>query len=256
MKPRVGRHPAEARSGGHVESYYWAGAPEEGRLAITGTEARHIARVMRHKPGDVVRVVDGAGRESELELAEVKSDRVSGTVLSSHASGREPAHRVAVAQAVLKGDKLAQVCEQAVEVGVSEVIPFESRFTVAKLGPAKLERLNAVALAAMKSSTRSVLPQVRPAAGLKGLTARVPEFDQALVAYEDETGPGLAEALDRKAGSVLLVVGPEGGFEPDEIAALKQAGVVSFTLGPRRLRAGTAAVAAATLALGLLGDLG
>jgi 16S rRNA (uracil1498-N3)-methyltransferase len=241
---------------GHVELYYWAGAPEDGKVVIGGPEARHIARVMRHKPGDVVRVADGSGRELEVELAEVKSERVAGRVVSSRRNLREPGHRVAIAQAVLKGDKLAHVCEQAVEVGVSEVIPFESRYTVGRLSPAKLGRLNAISLAAMKSSTRTSLPKVGAAVGLKDVAARAAEFDQALVAYEDETGPGLAEALDRKAGSVLLVVGPEGGFETDEIAALKQAGVISFTLGPRRLRAETAAVAAAALALGLLGDLG
>jgi 16S rRNA (uracil1498-N3)-methyltransferase len=236
--------------------YYWAGVQEDGRLVITGTEARHIARVMRHKPGDIVRVADGAGRESRLELAEVRPEMVTGRVLCSHAGGREPAHQVAVAQAVLKGDKLAQVCEQAVEMGVSEVIPFESRYTIGRLSPAKIERLNAVSLGAMKSSMRTSLPRVGAAVGLRDVAARA-----ALVLVGDErlvklSGPGLAQALDRKAGSVLLVIGPEGGFETDEIAALKEAGVVPFTLGPRRLRAETAAVAAATLALGLLGDLG
>jgi 16S rRNA (uracil1498-N3)-methyltransferase len=252
------RTKSEVRSGGrgHQELYYWAGVQEDGRLVITGTEARHIARVMRHKPGDIVRVADGAGRESRLELAEVRPEMVTGRVLCSHAGGREPAHQVAVAQAVLKGDKLAQVCEQAVEMGVSEVIPFESRYTIGRLSPAKIERLNAVSLGAMKSSMRTSLPRVGAAVGLRDVAARAAEFDQALVAYEDEGGPGLAQALDRKAGSVLLVIGPEGGFETDEIAALKEAGVVPFTLGPRRLRAETAAVAAATLALGLLGDLG
>jgi 16S rRNA (uracil1498-N3)-methyltransferase len=88
------------------------------------------------------------------------------------------------------------------------------------------------------------------------LAAMTGEFDQVLVAYEEETGPGLESVLKRDAGSALLVVGPEGGFEPVEIDALKAAGAVSFSLGPRRLRAETAAVAVAAMTLGLLGDLG
>jgi len=82
------------------------------------------------------------------------------------------------------------------------------------------------------------------------------EFDQVLVAYEDETGVGLDKALKQDARSVLIVVGPEGGFEPAEIEALKSVGAASFSLGPRRLRAETAAVTVAAMTLGLLGDLG
>jgi 16S rRNA (uracil1498-N3)-methyltransferase len=224
---------------GHQELYYWAGEPEDGRLVITGAEARHVARVMRHKPGDIVRFADGSGSEREVELSEVKAERVAGRVLSSRRDSREPRHRVTIAQAILKGDKLAQVCEQVTELGVCEVVPFESRYTVARLSPARLARLNAVAMAAMKSSTRTVLPVVKAPVRLTDLAGRAGEFHQALVAYEEEAGPGLAQVLDRKAGSVLLAVGPEGGFETDEIAALKAAGFVSFSLGPRRLRAET-----------------
>jgi 16S rRNA (uracil1498-N3)-methyltransferase len=82
------------------------------------------------------------------------------------------------------------------------------------------------------------------------------EFEQVLVAYEDETGPGLGAVLKHDVRSALVVVGPEGGFEPAEVDALRAAGAVTFSLGPRRLRAETAAVAVAAMTLGLLGDLG
>jgi 16S rRNA (uracil1498-N3)-methyltransferase len=239
-----------------LESYYSPKPPADGQLVITGSEARHIARVMRHKVGNVIGVVDGAGTEYEVELTEVKTDRVAGRVLGSRTGAREPKHRVTIAQAVLKGDRLSQVCEQATELGVSRVIPMQTARTVGRLSAARLERLRSVALAALKSSTRTVLPRIDAAIGLGALAATTGEFDQALVAYEEETGPGLEAALKRDAGSVLIVIGPEGGFEPDEIGALKAAGVVSFSLGPRRLRAETAAVAVAAMTFGLLGDLG
>ncbi len=236
--------------------YYSPNPPRDGRLVITGPEARHIARVMRHEAGDRISVTDGAGTEHEVELVEVRADKVAGRVLSSRKGAREPGHRVAIAQAVLKGDKLAQVCEQATELGVSEVIPVQTARTVGRLSAVKVERLRGVSLSALKSSTRTALPRIGDAVKMDGLAARTGEFDQALVAYEEESGPGLADVLDRKAESVVLVVGPEGGFEPDEIGALKAAGAVTFSLGPRRLRAETAAVAVAAMALGLLGDLG
>ncbi len=241
---------------GHHESYFWPEPPADGQLVITGSEARHIARVMRHKVGNMIGVVDGAGTEYEVELVEARAVRVAGRVLSTKSGAREPKHRVTIAQAVLKGDKLARVCEQATELGVTRIIPVQTARTVGRLSAAKLERLRAVSLAALKSSTRTVLPRIDVATELGELLATSSEFDQVLVAYEEETGPGMGEVLDRKAASVLLVVGPEGGFEPAEIDALQAAGAVSFSLGPRRLRAETAAVAVAAMALGLLGDLG
>ncbi len=241
---------------GHRESYFWPEPPEDGMLTITGPEARHISRVMRHEVGDVIGVVDGVGGEHQVELTAVRADRVVGRVLANTRCAREPKHRVAVAQAVLKGDHLAQVCAQATELGVNRIIPFASARTVGRLSPARVERLRAVTLAALKSSTRTVLPTIDAPVGLDELRNLTAEFDQVLVAYEDETGAGLGTALKRDAQSVLIVVGPEGGFEPAEIGVLKDFGATPFALGPRRLRAETAAIAAVTMAFGLLGDLG
>jgi 16S rRNA (uracil1498-N3)-methyltransferase len=238
------------------DSYYSPSAPKDGMLTITGPEARHISRVMRHEVGNVIGVVDGAGGEHKVELTAVRADRVVGRVLSNTSRAREPKHQVAIAQALLKGDHLAQVCAQATELGVSHVIPFKSARTVGRLSPARLDRLRSVSLAALKSSTRAVLPKIDAAVEFERLLKMDGEFDQVLVAYEDEVGAGLGAALKRAARSVLVVVGPEGGFEPSEIGALKAAGAVSFTLGPRRLRAETAAIAVAAMTLGLLGDLG
>ncbi|MBM3331741.1 16S rRNA (uracil(1498)-N(3))-methyltransferase [candidate division WOR-3 bacterium] len=240
----------------HSESYFTRNAPAGGQIVITGPEARHIARVMRRDVGSVMSVVDGAGTEYQVELTAVRADRVVGRVLGTRAGVREPKHRVAIAQAVLKGDHLAQVCSQATELGVSRVAPFLSARVVGRLSPARLERLRAVSLAALKSSTRTVLPTIDAPVEFDSLLKLSSEFDQVLVAYEDETGPGLQAVLKRDASSFLVVVGPEGGFEPLEVEALKGAGAMSFSLGPRRLRAETAAVAVAAVTLGLLGDLG
>ncbi len=241
---------------GHRESYFWPEPPKDGLVVITGPEARHISRVTRHEVGSVIGVVDGAGTEHEVELTSVRADRVVGRILSVARGAREPKHTVAIAQAVLKGDHLAQVCGQATELGVSRIIPFQSARTVGRLSPAKLERLRAVSMAALKSSTRTVLPAIDAPVEFSRLLELGREFDQALMAYEDETGAGLNDLLKRDARSVLLIVGPEGGFEPVEVEALRSIGASSFSLGPRRLRAETAAVTVAVLTLGLLGDLG
>lgn len=240
----------------HCESYYTRSVPADGQIVITGAEARHIARVMRRGVGSVMTVVDGIGTEYQVELTAVKADRVAGRVLSTRVDAREPGHRVAIAQAILKGDHMAQVCAQATELGVSRVTPFLCSRVVCRLSSPRLDRLRAVSLAALKSSTRTVLPVIDVPFEFDRLLRLSGEFDQVLLAYEDETRAGLGAVLNRDAGSVLVVVGPEGGFDPAEVDALKAAGAKSFSLGPRRLRAETAAIAAAAMTLGLLGDLG
>jgi 16S rRNA (uracil1498-N3)-methyltransferase len=236
---------------------FFAEPAEDGAVVFGAVEARHISRVLRHRPGDRVSVTDGTGVEYDVELTAVGPKAVTGRVLGRSESPREPAHRLTLAQAVLKGEHLAQACAQATELGIASFIPLLTARTVGRYGPSRYERLKKVTLAALKSSTRTRLPAIEARAlTLEELLERRTGFGQALVAYEDETGPDLAQVLDRQAGSVLLVVGPEGGFEPEEVARLKAAGVTSFTMGPRRLRAETAAVAVTAMALQLLGDLG
>jgi 16S rRNA (uracil1498-N3)-methyltransferase len=229
----------------------------DGSVTFAADEARHISRVLRHRPGDRVSVTDGQGVEYDVELTAVGPRGVSGQVLARRVGAREPSHRVALAQAVLKGEHLSQACAQATELGVAEFIPFVSERTVGRYGPGRFDRLQKVALAALKSSTRTRLPVIgQRALTVAELAQRGREFDRAMVAYEESAGAGMAELLERQAGSVLLVVGPEGGFTPGEIDRLTGSGFAVFTLGPRRLRAETAAAAVTAAALSLLGDLG
>jgi len=239
-----------------TELYYSVARPDNGRLAIDGAEARHISRVMRHRRGDRIAVTDGAGCEYGIELESVGTERVVGRVVETGVMQREPAHRLALAQAVLKGDKLDQVCEQATELGICALIPLRTERTIGRLGERKHSRLRSAALAGLKSSTRTVLPQIDVEHDLAALARRTGEFDQALVAYEEERGAGLVDVIRRDARSVLVVVGPEGGFTSDEVETLKRSRMTSFSLGPRRLRAETAAVATVAAVLQMLGDLG
>lgn len=239
-----------------TELYYCIARPDDGRLAIDGTEARHISRVMRHRRGDRIAVTNGGGSEYELELETVEVDRVIGRVVETGVMRREPGHWLVLAQAVLKGGKLEQVCEQATELGIGALIPLRTERTIGRMGERKPERLRCAALAGMKSSTRTVLPDIDVEHDLAALARRTAEFDQVLVAYEEERGAGLADVIRLDARSILIVVGPEGGFTSDEVEMLKRSGATSFSLGPRRLRAETAAVAVVAAALQMLGDLG
>ncbi len=238
-----------------MELYYSPTLFDEKRVRLTGPEARHISRVLRHRAGDVIWVTDGRGRECEVLLDSIGRDLVTGNVQKTRVRPREPVHRIGLAQAVLKGDKLSQVCEAATELGITEFIPVRTARTVSRLSGPRLQRLRQVALAAMKSSTGTVLPEIGPGVDLEGLLQAAGRYDQTLVAYEEERCSELASVLKPDAGSLLIVIGPEGGFEPDEVARLKQVGAGSFTLGPRRLRAETAGVVAVAAVLQLLGEM-
>ncbi len=240
-----------------MELYYLSDlGAKNGTVTIIGPEARHISRVLRHVPGDRVYATDGLGAEYELELCELSLEKVIGKVLGRRVRPRQPDCRLTLAQVIINGDRRARVVEEVTQLGVSEVIPLKTRRTVGGLSDVKLARLRKVATEAMKCSTRTVLPEIGQVMELNELAGRVAEYEFAGVAYEGEQDYGLADVFNRRAESVLLVVGPEGGFEPDEVTALKAAGARCFSMGPRRLRAETAGVAAAVLALQLLGELG
>ncbi|OYD14180.1 hypothetical protein CH330_09225 [candidate division WOR-3 bacterium JGI_Cruoil_03_51_56] len=240
-----------------MELFFLAGSrPVAGNVIFDGAEAHHISRVLRHQPGDRIYATDGLGAEYELELRRVEPARVIGAILSSRFRPREPGCRLTIAPGIIKGDRLRRVVEGITQLGVSEVIPLRTRRTVAGLSEKRLDRLRKVAVGAMKCSTRTVLPRICDAMELNELANRIGGYDLALVAYEEEQNLGLADVLIPGAESVLLVVGPEGGFEPEEVNVLVAAGARCFSMGPRRFRAETAGVVAVALVLQLLGELG
>ncbi len=237
-----------------MELFFCPERPVHGRVELRGAEAGHISRVLRHRPGDLIHVTDGQGSEYEVVLDSVTRERVSGTVKKTRVRPREPRQRIGLAQAVLKGDKLARVCEGATELGITQFIPAVTARTVGRLGEARRARLRQVALAALKSSTGTMLPDITPVTDLEGLVGLAEQYDQTVVGYEEERCARLSSVLRPDAGSVLVVIGPEGGFEPQEISFLSRAGAGVFTLGPRRLRAETAGVVAVGAVMQLLDE--
>lgn len=228
---------------------------EKGEAVIAGQEARHIAKVLRHKPGDEIFGTNGRGEEFKMVIKNIQPERVLVNVLEKKQGQREPQHALTLAPAVLKGNKLSLVVEAVTELGVKEIIPFISTRVIGRMGMRKLQRLQAVAINGMKTALRTFLPGIRPIIQLESLIGSFKDFDQVVVAYEKERGKNLAQALNSQVKSVLLLVGPEGGFTDEEADCMQKAGAALFSLGPRRLKAETAAIAATVLCLNLLSDL-
>lgn len=227
-------------------------------LRITGQDARHIERVLRHRVGDSLTVCDGNGCERQCAITAFSGGEV---LLSGGAPVPSPVEnpfRLALYMGLPKGDKAERVLKAAVELGVNDVTFFLSSFCVArpdgKARKSRLERYQKIALEAAKQSGRAVLPSVHPFLDFDEMLAQAAGFDRAVLFYEHGGAP-LPDVLADSPASVALVTGCEGGFSPEEAAAAKAAGLSLCTLGKRILRCETAPVAALSAVNLLLGGL-
>lgn len=222
------------------------------RVELPRDEAEHLNRVMRLKAGDVVRVFDGRGREFEGRVESVARSAVSVTLGTEVQPAPEPRVSVVLAQAVLKGDAMDQVVRDAVMLGVTRVVPLATSRCEARVerlvASGRVERWQRIAVASSKQCGRAVVPEVGAPDGLGACLsahAGAPRYllaEPSLEAARAVAFRGLAclPAPDR----ALLLVGPEGGWAPEEVQRALAEGCEAITLGPRTLRADAAAVIA------------
>jgi 16S rRNA (uracil1498-N3)-methyltransferase len=228
------------------------------RVELPEHTAHHAREVLRLRSGDVVHVFDGAGSEFEAVLDEVSRRTVSARVRRNVSARPESPLRLVLAVSPLKGDRMELVVQKATELGVAEIWPVVTFRTDAAARPAlkgsRGERWGRVASGAAEQCGRAVVPHVPPTTTLEGLLAR--PFDGARIALLETQGhPPLASLHLDPASPLLLLVGPAGGFEEAESEELRAAGFAAASLGPRVLRAETAAVAAVAIAQATWGDL-
>lgn len=242
-----------------VPRFHVKAAAPGARVELPEHSAHHAREVLRLRAGAAVRVFDGAGSEFEGMLHEVSRRTVS--VHLGHALPACAESRLCLVLAVspLKGDRMEVVVQKATELGVTEIWPVVTARTDAAARPAlrgsRGERWDRVAAGASEQCGRAVVPQIAPTTTLDALLAR--PFEGARVALLETPGhPLLGTAALAPAQPLLLLVGPAGGFEPKERAALQDAGFQAVSLGPRILRAETAAIAAVAIAQATWGDLG
>lgn len=214
-------------------------------LSFPPEEAAHIRRVLRKKKGDIVHAVDGTGNVFEAELLTVSAETVEARILSKRRRVGEPSATVTLAQAVIKGDRFDWVVEKAAELGVARLIPVTSRYTQLGGNAKKTARWQRIALAAMKQCGRSILPEITETKNFSRTVSLGADFDLRLIAH---AGPGSRPVPElipdnyRGVPRIFLLVGPEGGFSPEEIEEARGQGFWPVSLGPRRLRSETAAV--------------
>lgn len=234
-----------------------AGAAYPGDVVtLEGAEAHHAATVRRVRVGEEVTVGDGAGTWL-TGACETVSPREVVVRVAERSEVPAAAPRLALAQALAKGDRDELAIQAATELGVDEVVPWQAARSVSRWEGLKAQkgraRWEGIVREAAKQAHRAWIPAVVPLAGTADLAARA---DSALVIVLD---PGAAQPLTaltervRAATDVVLVVGPEGGIAPEEGERLRAAGAVSARLGPEVLRTSTAGPAALAVIAALLG---
>jgi 16S rRNA (uracil1498-N3)-methyltransferase len=226
---------------------------------LVGAEARHAGVVQRRRPGEPVDVVDGAGVRLRCVIAAVEPGRLVLEV-TERVEEPVPAVRVVLVQALAKGDRDELAVEAATEVGVDAVVPWQAQRSVVvwrgERAAKSRQRWVATVRAATKQARRAWAPEVRDAVTTSQLAALVASTvaagGAALVLHEEAAEPVGAVPLPA-VGDVLLVVGPEGGIDDDELARLVAAGASAVRLGPNVLRTSTAGPVAAALVSERLG---
>jgi 16S rRNA (uracil1498-N3)-methyltransferase len=229
----------------------------EGRATLTGPIAHQIARVLRLRPGEEVVLFDEAGTEHTARLLRVAGSAVEAAVERASRPGRESPLHLTLAPALLRGPRMDLLIQKATELGVTAIAPLLLARCVAA-GPGRLARWQAIAREAAEQSGRTRIPAVTLPVPLAAFLAGVPPETARLALWEGEGGltlRGLDAAALRSRPAVLLV-GPEGGLDGTEVAALRKAGFTLLTLGPRILRAETAPLAALAVLQYVAGDLG
>ena len=237
---------------------YFTAEVGNGRAALNGTDAHHLADVMRAKIGENVILCDAHAVEYVGTITSIQPGRVEFTVTEGYPSAAEPSVEVTLFAGYPKLGKLEDTIRHSVELGVTEVVPFFSRYCVAapKKEDAKNERYNRIAAEAAKQAGRAMLPHVAmPLNDFAAVCAEFGKFDAVLYFYEGG-GASLREVLHPgQYKRLAIVTGSEGGFSVEEAAAAKAAGAITVGLGPRILRCETAPLAALTAAMLLTGNL-
>lgn len=222
-------------------------------IALSRSEAHHVRRVLRLRTGEGVAVFDGRGHEIEGTLVRVETEQV---VVRAERELLEPVEapiEIRLIQGLCRPDRMDWIVQKATEVGVAAIEPTPMSCAESlKVGPARLDRWQRIAIEACKQSGRRRVPEIV-------LRDRLPAgaVDGVGLVLDPQQPP---ETLERLAppppeARVFLVVGPEGGLDASEIAPLLESGWHGLGLGPRVLRAETAGLVAAALLLHRWGDL-
>ncbi|MCE5287014.1 MAG: 16S rRNA (uracil(1498)-N(3))-methyltransferase [Pelosinus sp.] len=230
-------------------------------LVITGADAHHISHVLRLMPGDKVTLIAPQEEVGIAVITSMEKEAVRLNLQEKIVEEREAPLHITLVQGLPKSDKMDYIVQKTVELGVCEIIPLAAEHSVVKYDDHKkldrVKRWQKIASEAAKQCKRTIMPVVESVQNLAEILAGLADDTVIIMLYEGEVSIGLKQTLHAcKASKYVLLIGPEGGFSPEEVFLCKAHKAQVVTLGPRILRTETAAVAAVALLMYECGDLG
>lgn len=220
--------------------------PVGSAVELTGAEGRHAAVVRRIRTGERIILADGTGRGVAGLVTDVTKSGL--TIEVAEQLIAEPSKRTFVAvQALAKGDRSELAIEMLTEVGISEIVPWQSSRSIVKWsgerGAKSADKWRSTVREAAKQSRRLLVPKVTESQTTKGICALIGESALTLVLHEEATTP-IGEVALPESGRVMIIVGPEGGISAEELAGFTEAGAQAVSISDGVLRTSTAGVVA------------
>jgi 16S rRNA (uracil1498-N3)-methyltransferase len=222
-------------------------------VRITGDLLHHLRSSLRVHAGDFLVLNDGCGARYRVEVTQLTAQVIDTRIINQHTEPSCKNVPIVLGQAFIKGDKMDWVIQKATELGVATIVPIHSTHSVIKPNRERLEhqrsRWERIARDAAQQSERWTIPTIADPTDLVGISRQYASSPLKSILAERSSGPSLATVplpLDCQHPIVLLV-GPEGGWAPDEQRLAQEQGFLPLTLGPRILRAETAAIAALSI---------
>lgn len=221
----------------------------EDKIRIQGSDVNHMKNVLRMRPGEEVMVSDGNNRQYRCRVEDYPDGEAVLAILEAGLVDTELPSRIYLFQGLPKQEKMELIVQKAVELGVCQVIPVQTRRCVVKLdakkAAKKVQRWQQIAESAAKQAGRGYIPAVSEVMTFQEALAFSEALDIRLIPYELADGmEGTRKILDgiRPGQSVGIFIGPEGGFEKEEVGRAVEAGAKPITLGKRILRTETAGI--------------
>ena len=230
----------------------------EENIVITGNDAHHIGRSLRMKSGEKLTVCCN-GFDYNCTIDSITSDSVFLSLDQKIRCASEPDIQVTLFQAVPKLDKLEYIIQKSIEIGVSRIVPVLTRRCVSRPNEKdfakKLPRLNKIAEGSAKQSGRGIIPEITPIVSYKQAVEMMRQLDRNIILYEEQGGVKFSEVDFSTVKSVGLVIGSEGGFDPEEVQSAVNIGAVRVWLGKRILRCETAPITAMSILMFLTNNM-
>ena len=217
-------------------------------ITLSEEDSAHLARVLRADIGDMITVCDDIGTEYEAEIFYISKKEVKAKITDYKKSATEAKVEVTIFQGLPKGSKMELIIQKCVEIGVCRIVPMATVRAVVKINDeksaGKVKRWNKIAEEAAKQSGRGIIPVVEAPLSFKEAAGKASEFDMAIIAYEQHDKADIKTYLRSKTPKKIAVyIGPEGGFDEEEIKIAEDSGIYAVSLGKRILRTETAPIA-------------